>query len=83
MKEFQDELVLPPDLPMPVVAAIDGYCLGAGIEFTMACDFRLATPESELGFFLVTTRDPPGQRGHPATRLAGRLESRQGTGDIG
>ncbi|ELY97191.1 enoyl-CoA hydratase/isomerase family protein [Natrialba asiatica] len=50
VKEFRDELVLPPNLPMPVVAEIDGYCLGAGLEFAMACDFRLATPESELGF---------------------------------
>lgn len=50
VKEFRDEHILPPELPMPVVAKIDGYCLGGGLEFAMACDFRIATEPSELGF---------------------------------
>ncbi|NHN49337.1 enoyl-CoA hydratase/isomerase family protein [Halostella sp. JP-L12] len=34
----------------PVIAKIDGYCLGAGLELSLACDFRIASERSELGF---------------------------------
>ncbi|WP_440005287.1 3-hydroxyacyl-CoA dehydrogenase NAD-binding domain-containing protein [Halomicrococcus sp. SG-WS-1] len=35
--------------PMPVVAAIDGYCLGGGMEMATCADLRIATERSELG----------------------------------
>ena len=34
---------------MPVVAAIDGYCLGGGMELSTCADMRIATERSELG----------------------------------
>ncbi|MDY7083451.1 MAG: enoyl-CoA hydratase/isomerase family protein, partial [Halobacteria archaeon] len=34
---------------MPVVAAIDGYCLGGGLELACCADIRIATERSELG----------------------------------
>ncbi|EMA04756.1 3-hydroxyacyl-CoA dehydrogenase/enoyl-CoA hydratase family protein [Haloferax denitrificans] len=34
---------------MPVVAAIDGFCLGGGMELTMCADLRIATKRSEFG----------------------------------
>lgn len=33
----------------PVVAAIQGFALGAGLELAMACHFRIVTPGSKLG----------------------------------
>ena len=35
--------------PQPVIAAIDGVCVGGSFEFAFACDVRLATPRSRLG----------------------------------
>ncbi|WP_458205232.1 3-hydroxyacyl-CoA dehydrogenase NAD-binding domain-containing protein [Haladaptatus sp. NG-SE-30] len=35
--------------PMPVVAGIDGYCLGGGMELATCADFRIASERSELG----------------------------------
>lgn len=44
--------------PVPVVAAIDGPCVGAGLELACAADIRLATGRSELGL-------PTGRLGLP------------------
>jgi len=35
--------------PIPTVAAINGYCLGAAFEMALACDVRVATPDARFG----------------------------------
>ena len=37
------------EFPCPVIAKIDGYCLGGGHELALACDMRIASDGSEFG----------------------------------
>ena len=38
------------DCPKPVVARIHGLALGGGVEFALACDYIVATPNATMGF---------------------------------
>ena len=47
----------------PVIAAIDGYALGAGFELALACDIRIATERSEFALPEVRLGMMPGSGG--------------------
>ena len=47
----------------PIVAAINGYCLGLGLELALACDLRLASPNASFGLPEVRWGIIPGQGG--------------------
>ncbi len=49
--------------PKPVIAAIHGYCLGVGLELALACDFRIAADDAELGLPEVGLGMIPGSGG--------------------
>jgi len=47
----------------PVIAAINGYCLGAGLELSLCCDIRYAAQGARLGFPEVNLSLFPGNGG--------------------
>lgn len=63
-------------LPVPVLAAIDGYCLGAGLELAASCDVRLATRASQFGMPEVQVGIPSVIEAALLTRLIGAGRAR-------
>lgn len=50
-------------LKQPVIAAIDGFTLGGGLELALACDIRIASKGSQFGFPEVKLGIIPGYGG--------------------
>src|SRR4029453_202192 len=61
----------------PVIAAIDGFTMGAGLELAVACDFRIATLRSEFAFPEIRLGMIPGSGGSQrALRLIGMTRAK-------
>ncbi|MCL4343600.1 MAG: 3-hydroxyacyl-CoA dehydrogenase/enoyl-CoA hydratase family protein [Thaumarchaeota archaeon] len=60
------------EIPKVVIASLKGYVLGGGLELALACDIRVSTSSSTIGFPEVTLGLVPGWGGtQRLTRLVG------------
>jgi enoyl-CoA hydratase len=64
MKEFclrgQASLATLEELGKPVIAAVNGFCLGGGLELALACDVRIASENAKMGIPEVSLGIIPG-----------------------
>jgi enoyl-CoA hydratase/carnithine racemase len=60
-------------LPVPVIAKVGGYCLGAGLEVAASCDLRVAAEDAQFGM-------PEVQLGFPSVVEAALLPQLIGWG---
>jgi enoyl-CoA hydratase/carnithine racemase len=77
LEQWGDTLTWAERCRKPVIAAIDGFTMGAGLELAVACDFRIATRRSEFAFPEIRLGMIPGSGGtQRALRLIGMTRAK-------
>lgn len=65
-------------LPIPVIACINGYALGGGLEISLACDIRIAGEKAVFGQPEVTLGITPGFGGtQRLQRAIGKMRAKK------
>ena len=73
-----DTLGMIADLTKPVIAAVNGFALGGGLEIALACDFIYASEKAKLGVPEVTLGIFPGFGGtQRLPRLIGKGRAKE------
>ena len=60
MRRFYERFLSVRRLPVPVVAAINGPAIGAGLALALACDVRVASKDAKMGITFVGLGLHPG-----------------------
>ncbi len=77
-KRFQEVYSKIEQFRAPVIAAIDGFALGGGLELAMSCDIRIAAENAEVGLPEVILGGVPGIGGpQRLARLVGIGKAKQ------
>jgi enoyl-CoA hydratase/3-hydroxyacyl-CoA dehydrogenase len=66
------------EMSKPVIAAINGFALGGGLELALACDFRIAAEHAELGNTEILRGVIPGWGGtQRLVRIVGLAKAKE------
>ncbi len=75
---FQEAMTAVDELPCATIAAIEGFCLGGGLELALGCDLRIASEKSVFGFPEITVGAlPTGGATLRAPRAVGMARARE------
>ena len=70
-------LSAPERMRKPVIAAVNGYALGGGLELTLACDFVLASEKATFGVPEPTLGVVPGLAMQRLPKIVGIMRARE------
>lgn len=85
MRGFYERFLSLRELPVPIIAAVNGHAIGAGLCVALACDLRIVAGDAKLGVTFAKLGLHPGMGStHFLPKLVGQQESTRMllTGDL-
>jgi enoyl-CoA hydratase/carnithine racemase len=74
---WEDAMTAIERMPLPFIAAINGHCLGGGLQLALVCDYRLAGADASIGLPAVKECLIPSMALYRLPRLIGAARARE------
>jgi enoyl-CoA hydratase/carnithine racemase len=74
---WEDAMTAIERMPLPFIAAINGHCLGGGLQLALVCDYRLAAEDAVIGLPAVKECLIPSMALYRLPRLIGAARARE------
>lgn len=74
---WEDAMTAIERMPLPFIAAINGHCLGGGLQLALVCDHRLAAADAVIGLPAVKECLIPSMALYRLPRLIGAARARE------
>lgn len=74
---WEDAMTAIERLPLPFIAAINGHCLGGGLQLALVCDHRVAAVEAVIGLPAVKECLIPSMALYRLPRMIGAARARE------